>query len=78
MKLTDLEPQFVRWEDQPYTGDMVPTEWMADTDTDEGWRRYAAAGYPTEQRTEMRERQIEVPTLTEAQGIRLKCPVCKP
>lgn len=77
VRLTDLDPQFVRWEDQPYTGDMVPKEWMADTDSDEGWERYKAAGYPTERRTEMRERQIEVPTLAEAQGLRAKCPVCR-
>lgn len=75
MRLTDLEPHFVRWEDQPHTGDMVPQEWMAATD--DGWQRYREAGYPTERRTEMRERQIEVATLAEAQGIRLMCPVCR-
>lgn len=77
MKLTDLDPQWVRWEDRPYTGDMVSAEWMARTDTDEGWEQYAAAGHPTERRTEMRETQIEVQTLAEAQGLRMKCPVCK-
>jgi uncharacterized protein DUF6527 len=77
VKLTELDPQFVRWEDQPYTGDMVLKEWMADTDTEEGWKRYTAAGCPTERRTEMRERQIEVHTMAEAQGIRMRCPVCR-
>lgn len=75
MKLVDLEPCFVRWEDQPYTGDFVAVGY--DTDTDEGHAAWAAAGMPTERRTEMRERQIEVATLTEAQGIRLMCPVCR-
>ena len=76
MKLTDLDPKFVRWEDQPYTGDMVPREWEGRTNTDEGWAAYKAAGYPTERRTEMRERQIEVATLAEAQGLSASCPVC--
>ena len=75
MKLTDFEPQFVRWEDQPYTGDMVAAGY--DTDTDAGNEAWKAAGYPTERRTEMRERQIEVATLSEAQGLRMRCPVCK-
>lgn len=77
IKLTELEPQFVRWEDRPYTGDMVATEWMTITNTEEGWERYKAAGYPTERRTEMREAQIDVDLLVDAQGLRLKCPVCR-
>lgn len=76
-RLPEHEPQFVRWEDQPYTGDMVPLAWRERTNTDEGWAAYAAAGYPTERITEMRERQIEVATLAEAQGLRMRCPVCK-
>lgn len=75
MKLTDLDPQFVRWEDQPYTGDFVAPGY--ETDTDAGTEAWKAAGHPTERRTEMRERQINVPTMAEAQGIRLTCPVCR-
>lgn len=74
MKLVDLEPVFVRWEDQPYTGDFVPPAF--ETDTDAGAAAWKAAGYPTERRTEMRERQIEVGALAEAQGIALRCPRC--
>lgn len=76
-RLAEYEPQFVRWEDQPYTGDMVPREWEGRTNSDEGWEAYKAAGCPTERRTEMRERQIEVATLAEAQGLRMQCPVCR-
>lgn len=75
MRLADLKPQFVRWEDQPYTGDFVAAGY--DTDSDEGTAAWVAAGMPAERRTEMRERQIEVATLGEAQGIRLMCPVCR-
>lgn len=75
MKLTDLNPQWVRWEDLPYTGDFVAPGY--DTDTEEGCTAWVAAGHPTERRTEMRERQIEVPTLAEAQGLRATCPVCR-
>lgn len=75
MRLTDINPQFVRWEDRPYTGDMVPDRY--NTDTEAGMQEWKVAGYPTEQRTEPREFQVEVPTLAEAQGIRMTCPVCK-
>lgn len=75
MKLTELEPRFVRWEDQPYTGYFVAAGF--DTDTDAGNEAWRVAGYPTERRTEMRETQIEVATLAEAQGVRAMCPVCK-
>jgi hypothetical protein len=75
IKLAELNPQFVRWEDQPYTGDMVAAAF--DTDTEAGWQAWLAAGQPTERRTEMREKQIEVSTLAEAQGLRMTCPVCR-
>lgn len=73
-RLTALEPQFVRYEDQPYTGDMVPAAY--DTRTDAGWEAWRAAGQPTERRTEMRERQTNVDTLAEAQGVIFRCPTC--
>lgn len=75
MKLTELKPAFVRWEDQPYTGDFVAAGYNVDSDA--GYQAWKAAGQPTERRTEMRERQIEVATLDEAQGLRMQCPVCR-
>lgn len=73
MRLTELDPQFLRYEDRPYTGDFCAMP----IDTDEQYQAWKAAGSPTEQRTEMREHAVHVDTLAEAQGIRLKCPVCR-
>lgn len=75
MKLSELDPRWVRWEDQPYTGDMVPDAY--DTGTEAGSEAWKAAGYPTERKTEMRERQIDVDTLAQAQGIAFTCPKCR-
>lgn len=74
MKLADLAPQFLRYEDQPYTGDFVSDAF--DTGTDDGSKAWAAAGYPTERRTEMREQHVYVDSLAQAQGIMLRCPTC--
>ena len=66
MRLTDLEPQFVRYEDRVEEREFV--------DGDEAtWRE---RGCPTVKRTLPCQYIIPVATLAEAQGIHFLCPVC--
>lgn len=66
MRLTELDPTFVRYETRIETWDVV----VGDHET---WHD---RGCPTESRTGPREYAIPVATLTEAQGLRLLCPMC--
>lgn len=66
IRLTDLEPRFVRYETRTDT-------WQAVDGDHATWRE---RGSPTKTVTGPREYSIRVATLTEAQGIRFLCPVC--
>jgi hypothetical protein len=66
MKLTDLDPHFIRYETR------IDTYTVIDGDH-ETWR---ARGCPTKEVTGPREYSIRVETLAEAQGIRFLCPTC--
>lgn len=66
MKLTDLEPKFIRYESRVITWTRVlgdPLTWKS--------------GDPTEQVTGPREHKIFVDSLAEAQGIWFRCPKCR-
>lgn len=66
MRLTDLDPRFVRYETRVETRQFVagdPATW-------------AQRGYPTEDRTGPIEYSLTVATLESAQGVRFLCPVC--
>jgi hypothetical protein len=66
VRLSILEPNFVRYEDRIETWDRV----IGDEKT---WRE---RGCPIEPVTGPREHRITVPTLAEAQGIHFLCPKC--
>jgi hypothetical protein len=66
MRLSLLEPQFIRYEDRIDTWERV----IGDEKT---WRD---RGCPTEQVTSPREHRIVVSSIAEAQGIHFLCPKC--
>lgn len=66
MKLTELEPQFIRYEVCRETVDVI-------TGPDETWRERGCPCHPDERD---REYRVPVTTLAEAQGIDFLCPVC--
>lgn len=66
MKLTELEPQFIRYEARIETYEII----VGDSAT---WRD---RGCPTEVVTGPKQWQICVNTLDQAQGIRFLCPKC--
>lgn len=70
MKLTDLEPEFIRWEDRVETTRVVPPEYVNDT---AAWR---AAGSPTVERTGPVTYSPKAETLADAQGVEFLCPKC--
>lgn len=75
MRLTDLDPEFVRWEDRVITNNVVPPEF--DTGTEEGAQRWRDAGYPSVPKTGPVTFLPAVATLAEAQGVEFDCPVCR-
>lgn len=66
MKLTDLEPQFIRYESRIETWDVIE----GDPAT---WRE---RGAPTKEVTGPRQYMVNVESLTEADGITFLCPKC--
>jgi hypothetical protein len=66
VRLTDLEPQFIRYESRVET-------WNVVDGNPETWRE---RGCPTKQVTGPREYRIFVDALAEAQGITFICPKC--
>lgn len=66
MRLTLLEPKFIRYYEKMVTIEVC----VGDHET---WRE---RGCPTEEKTVPREWTEEVKTLAEAQGIRFICPLC--
>jgi uncharacterized protein DUF6527 len=66
MRLSVLEPAFIKYEDRIETWDKI----VGDEAT---WRE---RGCPTEPVTGPREHRITVPSLAEAQGIHFLCPKC--
>ncbi|HWG97193.1 MAG TPA: DUF6527 family protein [Nitrospira sp.] len=66
VKLTDLEPQFVRYETKDEVRDFI----VGDPAT---WHE---RGNPVEYRVRLCESKVYVNTLAEAQGIMFLCPVC--
>jgi hypothetical protein len=66
MKLTDLEPQFIRYESR------VENYRLVDGDP----ATWEQRGRPTKEVTGLREYKIFVPSLSEAQGITFLCPKC--
>jgi hypothetical protein len=66
MKLTELDPHFIRYEERIET-------WERAVGPDETWRE---RGCPTETVTGPRQILLDVPTIAEAQGVRFLCPKC--
>lgn len=74
MRLADLEPEFIRWEDRVTTTQRVRPEF--NTGTPEGMEAWRAAGYPSEPHTGPVTHLLRVETLAEAQGVEFNCPRC--
>lgn len=71
-RLVDLDPQFVRYSEEPQEVHIATMPTASEQETS----AWAAAGYPSERRTELREIHHHVQTLAEAQGIWFTCPAC--
>lgn len=76
MRLTDLDPRFVRWEDVVETFQRADPRFN-ELKTDADLKAFIAAGQPCVEVTEPREHKIRVGTISEAQGICFDCPTCK-
>lgn len=74
MKLTDLEPELIRWEDRVEPSTIVPPEF--DTGSDAGVKAWRDAGAPTMQVVRPVTYLIRVEKLDEAQGLEFICPKC--
>lgn len=78
MKLTDLEPQFYRYETRIESYEVVDGVWNDQRKVylvGDG-RTWDEAGRPTKEVTGPREYLCNVDTLQEAQGIMFLCPKC--
>lgn len=67
MRLVDLDPRLIRYEERPETWDIIDGP-------EETWRE---RGCPTKPFSGMRQYQPKADTIAEAQGIVFQCPVCK-
>lgn len=73
MKLTELDPEFIRWEDINLPHKYATME----TNTPEKMEAWKKAGYPIIEKMEATSCLRTVHSLAEAQGIEIDCPVCK-
>lgn len=73
MRLSDLDPEFIRWEDRMETVQVA----VGDTRTAEGLAAWIAAGRPATPEIRPRTYLPTVTTLAEAQGIEFDCPQCQ-
>jgi hypothetical protein len=74
MRLTDLDPEFIRWEDR-----VEPTSRVApgyDTGSEAGMAAWRSAGFPTVEVVGPVTYIPQVQTLSEAQGVEFDCPKC--
>ena len=74
MKLTDLDPNLIRWEDRVEPRMKVATGF--DTASEAGMHAWDAAGQPTEEVIGPVTYVPQVATLADAQGIEFDCPRC--
>lgn len=75
MRLIELDPEFIRWEDRVETKQRVAPGF--DTGSEEGSRQWAAAGNPTVPFTGPVTHLLQVQALPDAQGIEFDCPKCR-
>lgn len=73
MRLTDLDPHFVRIKEEPREVDTATMPTGTDAELD----AWVAAGSPCERQTALREVHEHVSTLAEADGIYFTCPLCQ-
>lgn len=73
MRLTELEPQFIRITEEPRSGDYATMP----TVTEQELAAWIAAGRPIEHRILPTEVYTHVDTLAEADGIFFECPLCR-
>ena len=75
MNLTELDPEFVRWEDKVEKCEKVAPGF--EITTEDGYEKWVAAGRPFVEEMCIRTYLPSVPTLAEAQGILINCPKCQ-